>query len=172
MKQSENASYPIAIRYPNAAESQKVKEVFYSDGEYGDIGIKCTDGIETEADVFITYGRIVENVIGAKEIIESEGKSSGIVLLEQIKPYDRIAELIKERLRAASRIVFVEEGIKNGGAGMILRDALDTAGFDFRRCTYKTVAIDEEFAAPSEPCDIYEYLGMSKEKLAENFTRK
>jgi deoxyxylulose-5-phosphate synthase len=60
----------------------------------------------------------------------------------------------------------VEEGIKNGGAGMLLSESLAKNGFDvFSK--YRVAAIDDNFALPSETCDIYDYLGLSAEALAK-----
>jgi hypothetical protein len=67
-------------------------------------------------------------------------------------------------------ILFAEEGIKNGGAGMItyseMRDLGDTAGI-----TYDIAAIDDDFLSPKEPVDIYDYAGLTPERLAQYFQK-
>ena len=64
-------------------------------------------------------------------------------------------------------MLFAEEGIKNGGAAMLTRSALEDLGCDFGTCEYLISAIDDNFASPSKPCDLYDYVGLSAEKLAE-----
>ena len=117
--------------------------------------------------VFITYGGLVKNVIEAEKIASiNSNRGVGIILLEMLKPYDKIAQDILPYLSSANTVVFAEEGIRNGGAGMLLRDALERAGFDFGKCDYRISAIDDNFASPNEVCDLYDYLGLSPEKLA------
>ena len=44
---------------------------------------------------------------------------------------------------------------------------LEAKGFDFAACRYEIAAIDDNFASPDEQCELYDYLGLSPEKLAE-----
>ena len=48
-----------------------------------------------------------------------------------------------------------------------LRAALEDLGCDFGTCEYLISAIDDNFASPSKPCDLYDYVGLSPEKIAE-----
>ena len=68
-------------------------------------------------------------------------------------------------------IVFAEEGIRNGGAGMLIRDALIKEGFDFSAVRYEIAAIDDSFASPDEPCDLYDFVGLSPKILSEKFLK-
>ena len=117
--------------------------------------------------IYITYGTIAENVLKASRLLEKEGKKVGTVLLEVLKPYDFVAKKAIPYLTSAKKIVFVEEGIRNGGAGMLFCDALAAQGFDVLRAGYEILAIDDNFASPDEPCDLYDYVGLSPEKIAE-----
>ena len=118
--------------------------------------------------VFITYGSLVTRAMKAADIVRSvTGRTVGVVLLEVLKPYDYSARSILPYISGARRILFAEEGIKNGGAAMLTRDALDALGFDFGTCEYLISAIDDNFASPTEVCDLYDYVGLSAEKLAE-----
>ncbi|MBQ8689951.1 MAG: 1-deoxy-D-xylulose-5-phosphate synthase [Clostridia bacterium] len=163
------ADTPIAVRYPNSKESPDVVAAFYSDSADKSIGAKIDFAPEAAPEkVFITYGGLVTRVLKAEALVRSRtDKTVGTVLLEMLRPYDKVAESILPYLKNATHIVFAEEGIKNGGAAMLLRDALERLGFDFTACKYEIAAIDDNFASPDEPCELYDYLGLSPEKLAE-----
>lgn len=154
---------PIAIRYPNAAQSALITEHFYPEGECTEISLRTDfDGSLPPKLIFITYGKIAEKVIGAASLLEREGLKTGIVLLEALKPYSETADRLRPLLSNAARVVFVEEGIKNGGAGMILGELLRDL-----KCEYEIAAIDESFASPKERCDLYDFVGLSEGKIAE-----
>ena len=53
----------------------------------------------------------------------------------------------------------------NGGAAEITREQLYRRGFDFGACEYRIAAIDDSFASPDTPCDLYDFVGLSAEKL-------
>ena len=92
----------------------------------------------------------------------------GIVLVESLKPYDRAVEIIGNIIGDNAHVVYVEEGVKNGGAAMITRDLLMEVGkLDGTR--FDIASIDNSFATPTEPCDLYDYVGLSPEKLAAYF---
>lgn len=162
---------PIAIRYPNAAESSEVCDRFYPDGQYDSFGVRVDfDGSEPPEYLFITYGGIVNNVLEAARLLRAEGKNTGIVLLERLKPYDDGAEKIKGFVAEAESVLFVEEGIKNGGAGMLLATALSELGVDLTD-KYGIAAIDDNFASPDKPCDLYDYVGLSPSCLREKILK-
>ena len=162
-----NTDKPIAIRYPNSTESYKIKSHFgYSNS---DLGIKLDfDPTNIPKNIYITYGTIADNVIDAKVILAKRGIDAGIVLLEKIKPYDQTVYYIKNMVVNGSHIVYVEEGIKNGGAAMITRDMLCEAGA-LRNAKFDIAAIEDNFANPEESCDLYDYVGLSAKKLAAYF---
>ena len=166
-KYSLNSKGVVAVRYPNKPESSEVVNEFYKNG-CQEISLK-TNFLKENApeQIYITYGTIAENVLKASRLLEKEGKKVGTVLLEVLKPYDFVAKKAIPYLTSAKKIVFVEEGIRNGGAGMLFCDALAAQGFDVLRAGYEILAIDDNFASPDEPCDLYDYVGLSPEKIAE-----
>ena len=169
VKYANNTDAPIAIRYPNSAESQLVCKEFYANAIDG-VGVRTSfDPAKLPENIFITYGSLTEKVVLARDILRGEGVEVGIILLEMLKPYDKTASLLLPYLKSAKRIVFAEEGIKNGGAAMLLREALSFKGFDFAACKYDIAAIDDNFASPTEMCELYDYVGLSPERLADRF---
>lgn len=162
-----NSEGVVAIRYPNDCEDENVKSEFYSK-ENRSLSLKTNFSAENAPDkVFVTYGTIARSVLKAEKMIRTQGGNVGTILLEILKPYDFVAKVALPYLKSAKNIVFVEEGIKNGGAGMLFFDALKNLGFDFKTARYEILAIDDNFASPEYPCDIYDYLGLTPQKIME-----
>ena len=168
VKYAVNHNGPIAVRYPNKAESDAVAERVYSAIDLNELSVKTDFSVDAPPKaVYITYGTIAENVILAAEELKREGVEVGILLLEVLKPYDKVAKDVLKYVGKCEKIVFVEEGIRNGGAGMLLLDAMVSCGFSTNKCNYDIVAIDDNFAVPETVCDLYGFVGLSPQKIAE-----
>ena len=114
------ANMPLAIRYPNMKDSDKIKEVFFKEGDTDTVAHKDFDDADKNRVVIITYGRIVNEAMLAAEKLRAQGIECGIILLETLKPYSIVANRVAEWLpKAPCAVIFLEEGIKNGGAGML-----------------------------------------------------
>ena len=159
---------PIAIRYPNSGECAEISDSFkpLKEDPYSPVWTDFAIG-DTPKYIFVTYGKIVEKVIAAKKLLGDKGVDVGIILVTTIKPYAPMVDAIRSLARNSARILFVEEGIRNGGAGEICQSELYRAGFDFSATDYDIAAIDDNFAIPESVCDLYDYVGLSPEKLAE-----
>ena len=160
---------PIAIRYPNAAEQPGAMEGMKSVGNR-----ECrifTDYDNTPEYVFVTYGHLLSRVREAERILRDSGHSVGVILVESLKPYAPSAELIMKLTKGASRVLYAEEGIKAGGAAEITRGELIKLGLDLSLTDYRIAAIDDNFASPKELCDLYDYVGLSAQKLAEHMLK-
>ena len=157
---------PVAIRYPNAGEITSamdgMREVRIEDA----CRVFC-DFDATPDYVFITYGQIIGRVREAERQLRLQGHSVGTILVETIKPYEPTAEQIYSLIKDARRVVYVEEGIKNGGAAEITLMKLISLGLDINKTDYRISAIDDSFASPKQLCDIYDYVGLSSEKLVQ-----
>jgi len=114
-------------------------------------------------------------VIEAADSLKAEGINVGIILVEQLKPHRISAELIAGLLPGVKSLLFVEEGILNGGYSMIsaslIRDIAAKASIDISRMQISFAAIDDSFAVPSVPMDIYEYLSLSSSALEERMKK-
>ena len=152
---------PVAIRYSNAPECEEIVNAFYPDGDFESFGVRTdTPNFDRGATV-ITYGKIAERALDAAESLRAEGIPTQVILLEQLCPYAETAEKIKNLLPESGKIIFLEEGIRNGGAGMIIGEELSRIASDrYADGEYEILAIDNSFANPSEPCDLYEYCGI------------
>lgn len=168
MKISQSATEPIAIRYANTAQIPAIKAKFYSDGSYSKFGAVADFAPDRAPEaVFVSYGNIMEKVIEAQALLAKEGIETGIVLVEKLRPYEDSADRLYELIKNAQKILFVEEGIKNGGYAMITEATLRERHPDTEKIKIDITAIEDNFAIPEQKCDIYDYIGMSAEKLAE-----
>ncbi len=167
LDESYKSECPVAIRYPNSSPSTKIKDAFYKGGVDISLAPKTSFSKDVKPEfVFITYGMLADRVLDAEKIVRDKGHNVGCVLLEVLKPYDIMAREILSYIEGAKKVVFCEEGILYGGAGMLLREELTRLGFDFSRTSYEIIAIDDNFASPDEKCDLYDYVGLSPTKMA------
>ena len=161
------ADAPVAIRY-SSSESDVARERFFSVARPITFGISADFDISSPPEyVFVTYGKILDNVIAASDFLREKELSVGIILVEIIKPYDYVAEALMKLSGVSKRILYVEEGIENGGAAVLTMNVIRRCGFDFSSTEYRIAAIDDDFLSPSQPCDIYDLAGLSPTKLVE-----
>ncbi len=162
---------PVAIRYPNAAEDKESLSRFTPVSDDPLCRVLVNFNINNPPEyIFITYGSILTNVIYASKILAAEGITTGIILVETIKPYDRTVSAISGIISRAKRVVYVEEGIKNGGAAEICGEALYSLGA-LSSTDYRIAAIDDNFASPESICDLYDFVGLSPERIADKMRK-
>ena len=119
---------PVAVRYPNDHDLPRINDIFRFGSRYVRRNFE-----KTPERVIITYGRIVSVAIKAAEMLGD----CGVILLEKLTPYTDISNELKTIISPDTSIVFLEEGIRTGGAGMIFCERLrDIAS------AYRIVAID------------------------------
>ncbi len=160
---------PSAIRYPNGYEEEAVVRAFYPEGT--DVDRVCVrshmpfDREELDS-LIVTHGRIVREALGAQTILAEQGHRAGILLLEQLKPYGDVAGEIAAFLpERACKVVFLEEEIRAGGMGMMLRDAL--AGEErMQNKTVQIIALEDHFAVQTQDAPIWSEFGLDRESIA------
>lgn len=160
-----SVTHPIAVRYPNASESADTVASFYPLGDYADFGLR-RNFTEAPEIVLVTYGQIVNNCLKAEKLIKSAGKSVGTILAERIRPNSALVKEVCELISRGAKVYFVEEGIKNGGAGMLLRSSVDEE-LGGAYAPMEVIAIDDSFLIPDIDCNIYDFAGLSAERIAE-----
>ncbi|MFA6870517.1 MAG: 1-deoxy-D-xylulose-5-phosphate synthase [Methanomethylophilus sp.] len=160
---------PCAIRYPNGGENQKVIDSFYGNGVPLNIGIRTDFADDRRLDaIIITHGKIINEALVAKEkIMETAGKNVGIILLEYLEPYDKLAEEIEAVLPKYSvKVLYLEEEIKNGGMGMILSQKLE----QYPKMKNKhniIMAVEDNFVIQTKDEPIYKTAGVSYYDIIE-----
>ena len=152
-----SANMPMAIRYPNTKDDARITETFFADGSTDTVAhADFTDPAANKA-IILTYGRIVTEAMTAAEKLRAQGIPTGVILLETLKPYDVPADRIASLLPSSpAAIVFLEEGIKNGGAGMLTLDKLcERHAARMQNKKTKVLAIDDNFAVRTQEESIY-----------------
>ncbi len=161
---------PAAIRYPSGKECADVVERFYQEQNFDDIGIKCDfERGDSRQVLIVTHGRIVREAMRAADVLTREGISAGIVLLEMLKPYTESAERVRSVITENTRaILFLEEEIRSGGAGMNLVDKLSVY-LDNAHISYGILATDDSFVAIGEMSkSIYESAGVDSASIVNS----
>lgn len=157
MRIAASSKSPCAIRYENAAESEQVKQIFYRNGndfswihsDSNTAGKKC---------IIVTYGRIVEEAVKAKNMLENVDIPCSVILLERLSPWNMIAKQIVELLPDNdAAVILLEEGVYNGGAAMLLKDKLQKPEYSYKMQNKRIGirAIEDPFAASQKNESIF-----------------
>ena len=162
--------HPCAIRYPNSIENQASIKRFYQDDLSHDISLKTDFNLDKKDEIdvlIITYGNIVSEAIKAADKISKDIKV-GIVLLEVLKPYEKISAMILDTIgKNVKAILFYEEGIKSGGMGMNLSECIRNNLYK-QDIKYDILAINDSFAASSlKNQNAYQMAEIDCEKVEE-----
>lgn len=160
------SSNPVLIRYSNQGENEEVNKEFYPSGMHNEISaVRNYTDIDNIECVIVTYGKIVSEALKAQRIISENGISCGVILLELIKPYDVSASNIVKLLPSSfKKLVFLEEGVRNGGASMILSDIFRRMPM-FKNKDVIALAIDDPFTAGENGKTLYQSCGISAEDI-------
>jgi 1-deoxy-D-xylulose-5-phosphate synthase len=163
---------PVAIRYPNGGEDDRIRDTFYADGAPADVSVRESnpENHAVPAAIIITHGRITREALTARERLAAEGIPVGILLCEYLKPYDKLATEIRDRLPAGVPLLFAEEEIRAGGFGMMLTDALRRQG-TLEGHPYAILATDDSFVAQDKPESILRTAGVDAEAMAAEVKR-
>ena len=157
----EGLSSPVAtfVRYPNSGELTDQSFTKRS-------GNLLTDFEATPDGYLLTYSHGVIEAKRAKALLANRGFTLGIVVLEELRPLPLEAILISLG-KENKPIVFLEEGIRTGGIGVSLHDAISQAPTMQNR-TYTTLAIDS-FGEGKLGESLYKTLGISAEDVVKAF---
>lgn len=173
MDEALRAPCPCAIRYPNGYEDARVVQAFYGNEKPNGIAVRndflrTADGSAEQLDsLIITHGRIVTEAMRAKEMLAQQGHRTGILLLEQLKPYGEIAAQVVGYLpKKPCRVAFLEEEIMAGGMGMMLSDALKDYP-EMQNKTVRVIATDDQFAVQDKNEPIYRTAGVDAESVVK-----
>ncbi len=159
MKSTQGALSPVAIRYANCGDIKEFSGFApVSDFVYKNFENEC----ET---VIVTYGKVVSEAVRAA----SRLPSCGVILVEQLKPVKPICEVLSSVLtEGVKNVIFLEEGIKNGGAGMVFgQDILLPDG-----CRYIHLGIDDVFDTPLSTGNIYSDFGIGADDIINAIKNK
>ncbi|MBE6656581.1 MAG: 1-deoxy-D-xylulose-5-phosphate synthase [Ruminococcaceae bacterium] len=160
------AKGPLLIRYPKSAEDARVPALFYPKGDYENYGVRALGTREPRA-VLLAYGNAVTAALDALLLLGKAGVHAEMILIEALAPYDALAAQVIPMLPEDVPVFFVEEGVRDGGAGMLLGERLHRV-FDARgkMLSYHVLGIDGHFAAPRELVSLRAYCGIDGDTVA------
>ena len=116
--------------------------------------------------MILTYGRTVGEALRAKRLLAEAGIAAGVILLETLSPYAPTAKRVASLLSPETDAVFLEEGIREGGAGMLLWDALTAMGACPR--LYRILALSD-FVTGRSDSPLLSSAGISAEDVVAAF---
>lgn len=161
---------PLVIRYPKGGEDARVSRLFYPNGDYENYGVRAL-GTTSPRAVLIAYGNAVSAALDAVRLLGEQGVRAEMLLVEALAPYDTLAARVATKLPHGVPVFFVEEGIRDGGAGMLLGDRLYRIALARGTVlSYHVLAIDGHFAVPDSPISLRAYAGIDGEAIASAVT--
>jgi transketolase len=146
--------------YPSYVRINTRKPVYQHDPNYR---IGKAEVISKGEDVTIlVYGMLFEQALVARELLEQEGKSVGLVNLRSLKPVDE--EVLLESARGSQLVVTLEDHFLTGGLYSILAETLLQ-----HRTTANVfpIALKERWYKPALLPEVLEYEGFTGKKIAE-----
>ena len=161
---------PCAIRYPRGEEKPEILEAFYPNSYSGTLDMRCDFDYEDKVwCVIVTYGDIVTEALKAEKLFATMGIKCGTVLLEKLKPYDEIATKLSAVIPdSCDTVIFLEEGIRNGGAANCIYDKLRVLPL-FDRLKYRILAIDDDFVIGEKGKTLRESAGLRAEDIIDAY---
>lgn len=154
------SSYPSFVRYKSGGDTQLPTTLYNAvyNGKVRDF-IRTTSN-DPCANAVITYGKISEQCYSAVSRAKNEGMDVSLIILEQLKGDCELPDIIASMImEGEGKIIFVEEGIRNGGAAEYFISALSEKAC-FRNKSFSAVAIND-FALSKKNENIYQTCGMS-----------
>jgi transketolase len=108
----------------------------------------------------LTYGMMVREALGARELLEAGGVGTRVVALPSLKPIDETAVLVAARARL---VVIVEDHFETGGLGSIVAELLMRRG---RSANVRLLALAERWFKPALLPALLEHEGFTARQIA------
>ena len=155
--QGKKLTSSVAVRYPKGTESKRVKLAFH------DICDISLFGGSAQV-LFITYGRVADEVLKAVERLSDVGISASVIKFLRLDSISRDDVLEKIHEVSPTNIFIVEEGIQSCGFGEHLFSVVKpTVPCDF-------IAVNNTFIPHGSLEELYEHSGLSANKIFEKVT--
>ena len=156
---------PVAIRYPRGAGVGVPLDKEYREIPFGEAEL-LKEGNDI---LLVAFGSMVEPALEASTRLESQGVSAGVVNCRFAKPLDpRIVEWAK----STGCVLVIEEGVRQGGLGGAVLEALNDFGIGNVRL--KRIGLPDKFVEQGPIALLREKYGLDSEgifKEAWNFLK-
>jgi transketolase len=110
---------------------------------------------------FLVYGMLFNNVFQAKQILEEQDLSVGLVNMRSLKPVDE--EVILKVARESELVVIVEDHFKVGGLYSIVAEVLLKNQVT---ANVQSLSLNENWFRPGRLSEVLDYEGFTPEKIA------
>jgi transketolase len=149
------ADHPVYLRF-----GKKAMPHLHAPDTVFEIGKAIT--LAEGSDVtFITTGEPLSCAVGARELLEQQGLSCGVVSMHTIRPLD--VETLLAFARSSRAVITVEEHSVYGGLGEACASALMQHGVSV---PFKIVGIPDEYTVTGSQADIFAHYGITPDGLA------
>ncbi len=150
---------PFAIRYPRGeatgmAIAEGFREIVVGKGR------KLREGSDL---TFVTYGAIGSYAVEACERLEAEGISAAHYDLRFCKPLDE--ELLKEVFERFDRVITLEDGVVQGGAGSAVLEWMTDHGY---RANVLRLGLPDRFLPHGEQLELHDLAGIGPDGLVQH----
>lgn len=147
------------LRYPKATDNKLISSVF---NKVSDFSLDVVDRCDV---LFVTYGRITEEVLKAKLFLKSKGYSVSVLKFLKLKPLElnKIEKLINAM--SPKFVCIVEEGMKTGGFGEYLLSDISISA------KTKVIAVDDMFVPHGTVDELFDLCSLSAKKITEQVLR-
>ena len=153
-----HAKGPTAIKY-SRGEALSLYEDQFEELHYGK-GQVIKEGSDA---VIMGVGNIFDEADQAVKILGEEGYNIGLVNPRYIKPFDK--EMILDLAGKYDKIITVEEGVLNGGFGMMINEFLSENDYKGKvRC----FGIDDQFVEHGSVSELRKMLKIDGESIADS----
>ncbi|MFZ4507092.1 MAG: 1-deoxy-D-xylulose-5-phosphate synthase [Fimbriimonas sp.] len=150
--------HPTAIRYPRGTSDDRLPES-RSPIQLGQAEILC----EGKDIALVAIGQMVSAAWGAAEALRSEGIQCTVVNARFVKPLD--TETICAVARDCGRVITIEENVRQGGFGQMVRDALATEGLGAVPC--EIMSLPDHFVEHGTQAILRDLVGLTEGAIAE-----
>ncbi len=154
---------PCAVRYPKGGEKNELREAFSGEG-YVHADFTSEDKPDC---VIVTYGDIAVEALRAENLFNCK-----TILLEKLKPYADTAKAVSHLIPDSCKtVIFLEEGIRNGGAALCLWDKLREYP-RFGNIRFIVHAIDDDFVIGESGVSLRKSAGLTAEDMFESYKQE
>jgi transketolase len=147
---------PFYIRYNNLKPAVK-----HSPFEIGKAEVLFEGNI-----MILTYGLLLKEALLAREILQSENISAGVINMRTLKPFDR--ETVSDYCRRSDLIVTLEDHFITGGLFSILSEMMVLENIS---CEVFPIGLKSWFK-PALLNDVLEYEGFTGKAIAHKISKK
>jgi transketolase len=124
--------------------------------------------VSTGEDItMLVYGPLFEQAFQAKQILEAEGKSVGLVNMRSLAPVDEQA--IIEATQNSELVVTIEDHFLTGGLYTIVAETLLKNGLT---ANVFPIAFNQKWFRPGLLSEVLEYEGLTAEKMANKINKQ